>query len=147
MSRALRQTNLPHKELRNIDELLGDGKESNLEAMNGTDIPFDDCFQLAGDNTNSDKLTVPFSVGQQEQDYPIIEFNAIEDILKKHSDEAQAVSRTIIQGSFPSVHHSQIGTLVNLIQTPFRPEFRVLVLLLLGLEGEMLWSRGVSQLK
>lgn len=69
-----------------------------MEAMNGTDIPFDDCFQLARDNTNSDQSTVPFSVGQQEQDYPIIEFNVIEDILKKHPDEAQAVSCTIIQG-------------------------------------------------
>ena len=27
--------------LRNVDELLGDGEELNLEAMNGTEIQFD----------------------------------------------------------------------------------------------------------
>ena len=76
MSRKWQQTHLPLEVLRNVDELLRVGEELNLEAMNGTDIPFDGWievrFKLAGDNTTADELTVPFLVGQQDQEYPII---------------------------------------------------------------------------
>ena len=88
--------------------------------MNGTDIPFDGWievrFKLAGDNTTADELTVPFLVGQQDQEYPIIGFNVIEEVLRTHSGNFQ-VANAIIQQSFPSVHHTKVGALVNLIQT------------------------------
>lgn len=74
-------------------------------------------FKLAGENTNTDELTIPLLVGQQEQEYPIIGFNVIEEILKKHCEEPQVVSNTIIQGSFTSVSRTKVGALVNLIQT------------------------------
>ena len=35
------QTYSPLEVLRNVEELFGAGEELNLEAMNGTDIPFD----------------------------------------------------------------------------------------------------------
>ena len=41
VSRKWQQSNLPVEVLRNIEELLGIGEELNLDAMNGTDIPFD----------------------------------------------------------------------------------------------------------
>ena len=41
VSRAWKQANLPFEKLRSVDELLEEGKELSLEAMNGTDIPFD----------------------------------------------------------------------------------------------------------
>ena len=40
MSRKWRQSHLPLEVLTNVEELLGAGEELNLEAMNGTDIPF-----------------------------------------------------------------------------------------------------------
>ena len=47
--------------------LLGVGEELNLEAMNGTDIPFvggiEVRFKLAGDDKTVDELTVPVLVG------------------------------------------------------------------------------------
>ena len=106
--------------LRNVEELLGAGGELNLEAMNGTDIPFDGWievrFKLAGDDTTADELTVPVLVGQKEQEYPIIGFNVIKEVLSQRSENPQAASN-IIQQSFPLVLHTQVGALVNLIQS------------------------------
>ena len=99
---------------------MGAGEELNLEGMNGTDIPFDGWiqvrFKLAGDDTTVDELTVPVLVGRKEQEFPNIGFNVIEEILHQHSENPQAASN-IIQQSFPSVHHTQVGALVNLIQS------------------------------
>ena len=100
--------------------MLGAGEELNLESMSGTDIPFDGWievrFKLAGDDTTADELTVPVLVGRKEQEYPIVGFNVIEEILSQHSENPQAAS-TIIQQLFPTVHHTQVGALVNLIQS------------------------------
>ena len=54
-------------------------------------------------------------VGRKEQEYPIIGFSVIEEILSQHSENPQATSN-IIQQSFPSVHHTQVGAVVNRIQ-------------------------------
>ena len=120
VSRKWQQTHLPLEVLRNVEELLGAGEELNLEAINGTDIPFDGWievrFKLAGDDTIADELTVPVLVGRKEQEYPIVGFNVIEEILSQHSENFQAASN-IIQQSFPSVHHTQVGAVVNLIQS------------------------------
>ena len=121
VSRAWKQANLPFEKLRSVDEFLEEGKELSLEAMNGTDIPFDGWIEvtlrLVGDDADADELLVPVLVGQQEQDYPIIGFNVIEEILKRHNEEPLVVSHTMIRRSFPSVHPSKVGTLVNLIRT------------------------------
>ena len=85
--------------LRNIEKLLGAGEKLNLEAMNGTDIPFNGWievrFKLAGNDTTADELTVPVLVGQKDQEYPIIGFNVIEKILNQHSENVQAASNII----------------------------------------------------
>ena len=120
VSREWQQAHLPLEVLRNVEALLGAGEELNLEAVNGTDIPFDGWievrFKLAGDDTTVDELTVPVLVGRKEQEYPIVGFNVIEEIFRQHSENPQAASN-IIQQSFPSVHHTQVGALVNLIQS------------------------------
>ena len=120
VSREWQQTHLPLEVLRNVEELLGAGEELNLEAMNGTDIPFDGWievrFKLAGDDTAADELIVPVLVGQKEQEYPIIGFNVIGEVLSQHSENPQAASN-IIQQSFPSVHHTKVDALVNLIKS------------------------------
>ena len=120
VSREWQQTHLPLEVLRNVEELLGAGENLNLEAMNGTNIPFDGWIEvslkLAGYDTTAEELTVPVQVGQKEQEYPIIGFNVIEEIISQHSENPQAASN-IIQQSFPSVHHTQVGAVVNLIQS------------------------------
>ena len=114
VSRKWQQTHLPLEVLRNVEELLGAGEELNLEAMNGTNIPFDGWievgFKLAGDDTTAHELTVPVLVGQKEQEYPIIGFNVIEEVLAQHGGNHQAASN-IIQQSFPSIHHTSKNNL------------------------------------
>ena len=72
----------------------GAREELNLEATNRTDIPFDGWievrFKLAGDDTTADELTVPVLVGRKEQEYMIIGFNVIEEILSQHRENPQA---------------------------------------------------------
>ena len=118
VSRAWKEAYLPLEKLKSVGELLEDGQGLSLEAMNGTDIPFDGwievTFRLSGD---SDELTVPVLVGQQEQELPIIGFNVIEEILKKHNGDPVGVSENIIRQSFPSVHYSKVGTFVNIVRT------------------------------
>lgn len=120
VSRKWQQTHLPLEVLRNVEELPEVGEELNLEAMNGTDIPFDGwiqvSFKLAGDNTTGDELIVPVLVGHQKQEYPIIGFDVTEEVLRRHSGNPQVAS-TIVQQSFPSVHHTKVGALANVIQT------------------------------
>ena len=123
---------------------MGAGEELNLEAMNGTDIPFDGCievrFKLAGDDTTADELTVPALVGRKEQEYPIVGFNVIEESLSQHSENPQAASN-IIQQSFPSVHHTQVGALVN----QSNQDLRILVPQLSKSEREMLCCQKERQ--
>ena len=89
VSRKWQQTHLLLEVLRNFKELLGAREELKLEAMNGTDIPFDGWidvrFNLAGDDKTTDELTVPVLVGQKEEEYPIFSFNVVEEILSYHS--------------------------------------------------------------
>ena len=74
LSRKWQQTHLPLEVLRNVEELLGAGEKLNLEAMNGTNIPFDGWievrFKLARDDTTADELTVPVLVRQKERRVP-----------------------------------------------------------------------------
>lgn len=120
VSRKWQQSNLPVEVLRNIEELLGIGEELNLDAMNGTDIPFDGWievrFKLAGDVTTADEQTVAILVGRKEQEYPIPGLNVKEEILSQHSENTQAASN-ILQQSFLLVRHIHVGALVNLIQS------------------------------
>ena len=120
VSRKWQQSNLPVEVLRNIEELLGIGEELNLDAMNGTDIPFDGWievrFKLAGDVTIADEQTVAILVGRKEQEYPIPGLNVKEEILSQHSENTQAASN-ILQQSFLLVRHIHVGALVNLIQS------------------------------
>ena len=98
----------------------GAREELKLEATNRTDIPFDGWievrFKLAGDDTTADELTVPVLVGRKEQESAIVGFNLVDEILSQQKENPQAAS-SIIHQSFPSVHHTQVGALVNLIQS------------------------------
>ena len=110
VSRKWQQAHLPLEVLRNVEALLGAGEELNLEAMNGTDIPFDSWievrFKLVGDDTTANELTVPVLVGRKEQESAIVGFNLVDEILSQHRENPQAASN-IIHQSFPSIHHTQ----------------------------------------
>ena len=76
-------------------------------------------FQLAGDVEQTEPLKVPILVGSQDnQEYPIIGFNVIEDVIKRkgNSNTPNALTR-VVSYSFASVVGNRTQTLVNVLQT------------------------------
>jgi len=107
--------------------------------MSGRNIPFD-CwieirFKLAGDDTTADKLTIPVLVGQKVQEYPIIGFNVIKEVLSQHGENPKAASNTI-QQSFSSVHHIHVETQVNFIHS--RSQYNSTTAVIVGKRDVML---------
>ena len=76
-------------------------------------------FQLAGDVEQSEPLNVPILVGSQDnQEYPIIGFNVIEEVIKRKGnfDTPNALTRKV-SDSFPPVVGNRAQALVNFLQT------------------------------
>ena len=122
MSKRWKEIHLPGELVRDVSELL-EGEELNLQAANGTEIPYDGWvevdFQLSGDVEHSEPLKVPILVGSQDnQEYPIIGFNAIEEVIKRNgnSDIPNVLTR-VVSDSFASVVGNRAQALVNFFQT------------------------------
>ncbi|KAL9983191.1 hypothetical protein ACROYT_G005328 [Oculina patagonica] len=89
VSKYWKEINLPNEPVRDISELLGED-ELNLQAVNGTKIAYDGWikveFQLSGEDGYSEPLTVPILIGNEDnQEYPIIGFNVIEEVIERSS--------------------------------------------------------------
>ena len=119
---TLEKINLPNEPVRDISELLGeDGL--NLQAVNGTKIAYDGWieveFQLVGEDGYSEPLTVPILIGSEDnQEYPIIGFNVIEEVIKRSSSpNTTSLLPRIVNDSFPSVKEGEARALVNFIQS------------------------------
>ena len=122
VSKHWKEINLPNEPVRDISELLGeDGL--NLQAVNGTKIAYDGWieveFQLVGEDGYSEPLTVPILIGSEDnQEYPIIGFNVIEEVIKKSSSpNTTSLLPRIVNDSFPSVKEGEARALVNFIQS------------------------------
>lgn len=113
------KSQLPAVQVKDIQQLLGTDVSINLQAANGTDIPY--CgwaevgVKLADDET---QIRVPFLVTKENIEQPIIGFNVIELIVKETDNNAggdKLVER--ITNSFRLSKNSDIPALVNLIRT------------------------------
>ncbi|KAL9967048.1 hypothetical protein ACROYT_G025206 [Oculina patagonica] len=122
VSKYWKEINLPDEPVRDISELLGED-ELNLQAVNGTKIAYDGWieveFQLAGEVGYSEPLTVPILIGNENnQEYPIIGFNVIEEVIKRSSSPNKtSLLPRIVNDSFPSVKEGEARALVNFIQS------------------------------
>ena len=122
MSKRWEEIHLLGELERDVSELL-EGEELNLQAANGTEISYDGWvevdFQLAGDVEQSEPLKVPILVGSQDnQEYPIIGFNVIEEVIKrKDSSDTPNVLTRVVSDSFPSAVGNRAQALVNFFQT------------------------------
>ena len=146
VSRKWQQAHLPLGVLRNVEEFLGVGEDLNLEAMNGTDIPFEGWievkFKLAGDYTTADELTVPVLLKRKEQEYPNIGFN----VKKKSSVNTVKIPK--LQVTSFSSHSLQFTTpMLVLWSILSSQDHRMLVLQLSKSEREMLCCQKERQRK
>lgn len=113
------KSQLPAIQVKDIQQLLGTDVSINLQAANGTDIPY--CgwaevgVKLADDET---QIRVPFLVTKENIEQPIIGFNVIELIVKETDNNAGGDKLVeSITNSFRLSKNSDIPALVNLIRT------------------------------
>ena len=100
ISKSWNDAYLPYVPVRDISELLGE-RELDLQVENGTAFLYDSWidveFQLLGEYGQSVPITVPILVGRQDnQEYPIIGFNVIEEVVKQGSSIGTAYHQGFI---------------------------------------------------
>lgn len=103
---------------RDKSELLGE-HELDLQVANGTAFLYDGwievAFQLLGEYGQSEPITVPILVGRQyNQEYLIIGFNVIKEVVKQGSSIGTKHGMTcLVQTAFPSLSEGKGRSLVN----------------------------------
>lgn len=103
---------------RDKSELLGE-HELDLQVANGTAFLYDGwievAFQLLGEYGQSEPITVPILVGRQyNQEYLIIGFNVIKEVVKQGSSIGTKHGMTcLVQTAFLSVSEGKGRSLVN----------------------------------
>ncbi|KAI8482367.1 hypothetical protein Bbelb_399580, partial [Branchiostoma belcheri] len=113
MTDTWREKNLPEIKVRPVIEILEDTASLNLQAANGTEIPYSGwvevSFKLSEDD--SPAISVPFlTTNSPSQDHPIIGYNVIEEIQKRCGSDSALLSRAL------PVRPQRAAALVNLIE-------------------------------
>ena len=103
---------------RDKSELLGE-HELDLKVANGSKLLYDGRieveFQLVGEYGQSEPITVSILVGRQDnQEYLIIGFNVIEEVVKQGSSIGTKHGMTcLVQTAFPCLSEGKGTSLVN----------------------------------
>ena len=81
------EANLPDHEIKNISEILEEGRELTLRAANRTDIPYIGYIEASFELKDSAcPITVPFLVTEEDFDPFILGYNVIELIVAERSN-------------------------------------------------------------
>ena len=102
--------------IRQMEELI-DTVDLNLEAVNGTRIPYIGWLEINVKlvhpqvDQKHDEITFPFLVTNENLDYSILGYNVIEELVKHDDDSIEAV-----YSSFPGKGRDKLNALVNFIQ-------------------------------
>ncbi|KAI8479742.1 hypothetical protein Bbelb_425450 [Branchiostoma belcheri] len=113
MTDTWREKNLPEIKVRPVIEILEDTASLNLQAANGTEIPYSGwvevSFKLSEDD--SPAISVSFlTTNSPSQDHPIIGYNVIEEIQKRCGSDSALLSRAL------PVRPQRAAALVNLTE-------------------------------
>lgn len=121
MSESWKSINLPDLKVHPISELLGD-ELLDLRAVNGSEIPFQGWVEVGlslcdpkGNAAAENDVLVPFLVGCDIMQKPIIGFNAIEELIKR--DPTESGDRVALIRSSLKVGAGKAEALLNLIHT------------------------------
>ena len=114
-------------ELRNIEELVGQGVQIELKAANGTDIPYSGWIELefklmsGADVKNNCAITVPFLVSPLEEvNCVILGFNVFEEMLNSNDmndKDTDELMLSMMKASFMETKPQKVEALVNFIQS------------------------------
>ena len=115
------EANLPDHEIKNISEILEEGRELTLKAANGTDIPYIGYIEASFELKDSAcPITVPFLVTKEDFNPFILGYNVIELIVAERSDaehEGKVPISAVLSESFSNMSSGNIHVLINFVQT------------------------------
>ena len=115
ISKKWLDTHLPWEQVRGVTELLEEGQELSLEAVNGTTIPYVGWvhvqFCLAGAGKKVENLGIPLLVGENDQELPIIGFNVIEELIRTSDNTPGVDCVGLIQNAFQGVIKDKVQEL------------------------------------
>ena len=115
------EANLPDHEIKNISEILEEGRELTLKAANGTDIPYIGYIEASFELKDSAcSITVPFLVTEEDFDPFILGYNVIELIVAERSNaehEGKVPISAVLSESFSNMSSGNIHALINFVQT------------------------------
>ena len=74
------------RNIRDVSQLLGNQGHINLQAANGTSIPYTGWVEIAFKLIDGEEIKVPFLVTKGSLEHPIIGFNVIELIVKSSNN-------------------------------------------------------------
>ncbi|CAH3139736.1 unnamed protein product, partial [Porites lobata] len=113
------KSQLPAVQIRDIEQLLGTDGSINLQAANGTDIPYcgwaEISVRLA--NEKETEVRVPFLITRENIDQPIIGFNVIELMVRNTEEENDDVLLNGMSKSFKLSKSGDTQVLISLIRT------------------------------
>ncbi|CAH3182832.1 unnamed protein product [Porites lobata] len=113
------KSQLPAVQIRDIEQLLGTDGFINLQAANGTDIPYcgwaEISVRLA--NEKETEVRVPFLITRENIDQPIIGFNVIELMVWNTEEENDDVLLNGMSKSFKLSKSGDTQVLISLIRT------------------------------
>ena len=115
------EANLPNREIKNISEILEEGRELTLKAANGMDIPYIGYIEASIELKDSAcPITVPFLVTEENFDPFILGYNVIELIVAERSNvehEGKVPISEVLSESFSNMSSGNIHALINFFQT------------------------------
>ena len=115
------EANLPDHEIKNISEILEEGRELTLKAANGTDIPYIGYIEASFELKDSAcPITVSFLVTEEKFDPFILGYNVIELIVAERSNaehEEKVPISEVLSESFSNMSSGNIRALINFVQT------------------------------
>ena len=127
-----KNTNLPEVTLRNVSEIIDANNPLQLEAANGTDMPYIGWVEIPFKLTANDfELLIPVLVlkGNQQQ-CPIIGFNVIEHLVSEtvkedaNSDEKEKLLRAV-RLAFPHLKKNKATTFIKAVSVGQIHEYNV----------------------
>ena len=113
------RSQLPTVQTRDIKQLLGTDGSINLQAANGTDIPYCGWVEIGVrlTNENETEIRVPFLVTKENIEQPIIGFNVIELMVRNTEGTEDDVLLGRMSRSFKMSKSGDMQALISLIRT------------------------------
>lgn len=122
LDHAWRERYLPNHKVRPLVELMGAERGLDVVAVNGEVIPFDGWIEvqvdLPGDGHSNPSIRVPFLVSRMVLERPLLGFNVIEEVIRRHAGETQKAMTMLanLLSRAMGIQEAAASVIVNVVQ-------------------------------